>query len=317
MAQKEKTIEEKNVAYFQALANSRASLNQLQIGLIVSWVPALFFYLSVSGQIKNLENYPPLPIVMTIFNILFFTFIVIGLYSLFEKVVYHFQLLSSYIFVLLVVAITIFVVEIGYFLAVIPNANGNFLYSISIFYLGLATIIISIIVNTFLLRHRLKVGFSENRTTKNFLAVSGAYSSKTLWIIFAAVMIVPNVLTQGKYIMNIFGIICVIGFGAIFPSPLVEFSYLAYLKTKDKKYWEERPYHEKKSSAQKKALVLRIGTWVYVALSLFFIYEVGEIYGNKTYPLIISIIGLLILISYAVLFIKWLLKKVQTRKKKK
>ncbi|MEE8737732.1 MAG: hypothetical protein SOI66_02335, partial [Bifidobacterium sp.] len=94
-----------------------------------------------------------------------------------------------------------------------------------------------LVANGVLLRHRLRVGFSQERTNGNFMATSKIHVSKSFWIIFAVTMIVPNLLTQGEYLINIFGWCGVLLFSVVFPSPIVEFSYLAYLKAKDKKYW--------------------------------------------------------------------------------
>lgn len=99
------------------------------------------------------------------------------------------------------------------------------------------TVVGSLAANSLLLRHRLRVGFSQERTNGNFMATSEIHVSKSFWIIFAVTMIVPNLVTQGKYLPNVFGWVLLLLFSVVFPSPIVEFSYLAVLKTKDKKYW--------------------------------------------------------------------------------
>ena len=326
MIKNKKTIEEKNIDYFQAMKDSRASLNQLRIALIVIWIPAVFSY--ALSQYQNIRSNPEAYMMFKVSNTLLICFLMIGIFSLLKKFVFRFQIISSVMLVILVFVITVFVDGVAF---LISTEDGNIIlsepflsrsYARIIFYLIPIIFVLSILINIFLLRHRLKVGFSEIRTNKNFLAISGTYSSKTLGIIFAAVVIVPNILTQGRYFMNIFGIICVLGFSAIFSNPIVEFSYLAYLKTKDKKFWEEQPYNEKGKVrgkvigiSEKKKLRNRLIIGLYVILSVLFFYFIGDIYGNQIYPIIIRIIGLLILISYLILIIVWIITKMKKRKK--
>ncbi len=317
MAKEKKTIEEKNIIYFQALANSRASLTQLRIALITG-LPIgllLIWLLSQASIYAHIVEFKPF---INIF--IFLTAITggIGICSLSNNLLYKFQKFFSFILCILMIILIFFVLMLFYFMSLYIKANTMFspssFYGMIIIVLSVSTLIVSIATNIFLLRHRLKVGFSETRTNKNFLAVSSAYSSKTLGIIFAVVVIVPNILTQGRYLMNIFGIICVLGFSAIFPSPIVEFSYLAYLKTKDKRYWEKLPNGQRnnrkvKSHSEKKKFRNRLIIGLYVLLSVLFFYLIGNVYGNQTYPIIIRIIALLILISYVILVIAWIIKE--------
>ncbi len=326
MIKEKKTIEEKNIIYFQALANSRASLTQLRISLIAG-LPIGILLIWLLSQASLYAHISEFKVFINIF--IFLTTITggIGICSLSNNLLYKFQKFFSFMLCVFTIILTFFVLMLFYFVSLYIKANTMFspssIYGLTIIILSIVTFIISIAINIFFLRHRLKVGFSETRTNKNFLAVSGAYSSKTLGIIFAAVVIVPNILTRGRYLMNIFGIIGVLGASAIFPSPIVEFSYLAYLKTKDKKFWEEKPYSEKgrahgkvRGISENKKLRNRLIIGLYIILSVLFFYFIGNIYGDQTYPIIIRIIGLLILISYLILIVAWIITKIKERKNK-
>lgn len=101
--EKEKIIEAKNIAYFQALANSRASLTQLQIALIMIWIPAMTTY--AFSQYQN-DNNSEASLMLNICNIFLFCFIVIAIFSMLKKLVFRFQTISTSILVLLVLIIT-------------------------------------------------------------------------------------------------------------------------------------------------------------------------------------------------------------------
>lgn len=103
----------------------------------------------------------------------------------------------------------------------------------------------------------------------------------------------------------------------------VEFSYLAYLKTKNKKFWEGKPSSRNwgldgsvSSVNNKKRMKYKLIIVLYIIPSVAFFYLTGTIYGNQAYPIIIRIIGLLILVSYSILFSAWIIKKIKERRKK-
>ena len=106
-----------------------------------------------------------------------------------------------------------------------------------------------------------------------------------------------------------------IGISIIFPSPIVEFSYLAYLKSKSKIYWEKAPLRKIKTSAEKIKLKKRIILISYLVLSILSVYLVGGIFFNVLPSLVIVCVVLLILISYVVLIIIWLARKIDDKKK--
>lgn len=317
---KEKTIAENTSNYFRVLANSRASLTQLRIALIVVWIPAMFSY--GLSQYPHLESNPEAQRLFIISNVLLGCFIVIGIFSLLKRVVFRFQFLSSIILVFLLLVSTVLVDGVAFLIATADNnvilakPFLSSLYARGIFYLLPATFVLSIIANIVLLRYHLKAGFSDTRTNKIFSAILKAHGSKILGILFVAVMIVPSILTRGRYSMNTFGILCGVSFNAISPNSVVEFSYLAYLKTKDRTYLEKKPRLKAKTPFEKRKLKSKLLIGGYVIFSVLFFYLLDTIYGNRPYPIAIRMIGLLILSSYVVLIIVWLTTKIKKVRKK-
>lgn len=326
MTKEKKTIEEKNIAYFSTLANSRASLTQLRIALVAG-VPIGLLLIWLLNQASIYAHIAEFKSLINIF--IFLTVITggIGVCSLSNKLLYKFQKFFSLVLCIFIIILTLFVFMLFYFMSLYIKANTMFspsgFYGRTISALSLSVLIVSMVVNILLIHHRLKVGFSETRTSKNFLAISGAYSPKTLVIIFVSVVIVPNILTQGRYLLNVFGIICLLGISIIFPNLIVEFSYLAYLKTKNKKFWEGKPSSKNwgldgsvSSVNNKKRMKYKLIIVLYIILSIAFFYLTGTVYGNQAYPIIIRIIGLLILVSYSILFSVWIIKKIKERRNK-
>jgi hypothetical protein len=97
-------------------------------------------------------------------------------------------------------------------------------------------------VHVVLLRRRLVLGHSEKRTVGNYVAVSRSSRSQTFWVSFGLVALAgPNVLTGGQYLITSIGVIMLVVFALFTTSLPVEFAYLAYLKSKDRAYWERPP----------------------------------------------------------------------------
>jgi hypothetical protein len=233
---KGKSVGERNVEYFQALANSRAAPTQTVLlslaGGLIGGLDSVGLYYS-DGYGKVSLTYVCIVLTALCAGIL--------LVSLPGKLLYRFQVFYAFLLALFVIILTFVIDVLCWMIAVIsPVDQGVLPPSVYTGVTGLVaavTVVGSLVANGVLLRHRLRVGFSQERTNGNFMATSKIHVSKSFWIIFAIVLIVPNSLTQGEYLINIFGWCGVLLFSVVFPSPIVEFSYLAYLKTKDKKYW--------------------------------------------------------------------------------
>jgi hypothetical protein len=75
----------------------------------------------------------------------------------------------------------------------------------------------------------------------NYLAVSRSNKTTIFGITFGVVATLANVATQGRYFVSTVGVVSMIAFVLLTTSLPVEFAYLAYLKSKDRGYWEELP----------------------------------------------------------------------------
>ena len=130
----------------------------------------------------------------------------------------------------------------------------------------------AILVHVLLLRKRLLEGHSEKRTMGNYLAASSVYSSKSLWIIFGVAVIGPNLLTGGRYVLVTLGALMFLVFASAFTSLPVEIGYLTYLKSRDKKYWEERPpkivVPRAQKRAQRTAALKKVAKWLLAVLAV-------------------------------------------------
>lgn len=129
-------------------------------------------------------------------------------------------------------------------------------------------------------------------------------------------MIASQIFTQGKYIINVIGIITLTILGPAFSSSLVEFLYLAHLKIKSEKYFEKRPKITSIKFGEKQKLRKKIIIGGYIVLSISYFYLIDNIYGEQTYPIMIIIVGLLILISYVILLSAWIITKIKERRNK-
>lgn len=240
---KEKIIEKKNINYFQALGNSRGSLKQLKISYaalltMVIILPMFYNEIEIGRKIYTIPFY--------IFITLTVLLVLMAFSSLFEKLLYKFQIFFSYILCIFIWILICGIMAMGYFLAIADYTKGaGFIapgkYTTLVFYIGVVSIVSYLVINIVLLYYRLRIGYSNKRTNKNFLSVSFRKKSGTILMIFGVVMVASQILTQGKYIANVIGIIVLTILGPAFSSPLVEFSYLAHLKTKSEKYFEKRP----------------------------------------------------------------------------
>lgn len=270
---KKLTAAEANRAYFIALANSRGSVSMLSA---LALPTILILFISNVGPLNpsylggydifrsiSVANQALIGACSAVYLIL----------TVLKRLTYRFQVLTSWVMATMA-AIMIY----GLCLLTLPMAAyvrdkhlfvtlfGTFAL-VAVLLLASATA-----VHAVLLRRRLKVGHSEKRTAGNYLAVSASNRSKMFWIIFGVIAVVPNVVTQGQYIPNLIGICGLILFGCLTTSLPVEFAYLAYLKSKDRDYWERPPRPVAKDVRRR--LGRKIILWVLgvsVALAAFWV----------------------------------------------
>jgi hypothetical protein len=282
-AKSQRERDEANYNYFVSLAESRASLTNLPmmalvtaflLGITVPFLGSMVFY----------DGYQAgAPLFYAQIAILGFSLLMFVL-SAFRWWVFRHQVLASSLTVFFAVvgwvygtgllAVSFAVVDIGAFgVAEISSSRLSVAAIVAPLYVCGATV-----VHVLLLRKRLREGHSEKRTMGNYLAASSVYSSKSLWIIFGVAVIGPNVLTGGRYVLVTFGALMFLFFASVATSLPVEFGYLRYLKSRDKKYWEQRPpkvvVSRAQKRAQKTATLKKVGKWTLIALAVIVVIAV-------------------------------------------
>lgn len=237
-------IAEANRAYFLALAHTRgASRNYRKLAFLVVFLLGLNTFVGLNALIfwEGARSY------LWLFNA---HLVILGLsacflvLSPFKRLLHRFQPFFSWIMASLALVLVYSICMLTLMLTSLDGVGGQGLDPMVFGLVGSAGVVLLVsatVVHVLLLRQRLRIGHSEKRTVANYLAVSGANRSKTFWIILGLVAVVPNVLTQGQYLVNVFGAVGLIFVASVTPSLPVEFAYLAYLKSRDRGYWERLP----------------------------------------------------------------------------
>ena len=273
-----------NEQYFLSLADSRASLTSLpMMGLVTAFLLGLDLALVCSMVFYGEHHLELLPLFYAHLVVIGFSFVVCVV-SAFQGWVYRFQVFSSGLMTLFaligwVYALCFMALGIA---SLVPDTlwgsaggvmvSGERLALFSV--IGFVYVCGAFVVHVLLLRHRLRVGHSEKRTMGNFLAASSAYSSKSLWIIFVVALVGPNVLTGGEYLFVTVGGLLFLVFASVCPSLPVEFGYLAYLKSQDRKYWEQRPPKIVTSRAQKIRALKKVGKVLLIIIAVIVVLAV-------------------------------------------
>lgn len=270
------TVAEANRVYFLALASTRASLERLALLAILIIVVLGILNIGPLNAPSRYNGYEVVSYVVAANVVIIWISAVVLVLSLFKKLIYRFQVFFSTLMAVMAVGLVYSICSLSLPIATLTGARGELFYAVFFNIAGLVTVVLlagSTVVHVLLLRRRLRVGHSEKRTIGNYVAVSRANISKMLWINFGVVaVVVPNVLTSGKYVQNSVGIIGLIFLACVMTSLPVEYAYLAYLKLNDRVYWETPP---RGSSKQERLRVAKkVGLWVFgvaAALVLFWV----------------------------------------------
>lgn len=276
MSKAERERDKANYQYFVSLADSRASLTRLPgmafltallLGVNLIFVVSMIFF----GE-HHLEL---LPFFYGYLVVIGFSLVMLVV-SLFQGWVFRYQVLSSSFMVLFAVvgwvyALSFMALAIAATVEDPWEVRGGVMVSgqrLALFALiGSLYVIGATVVHVLLLRKRLREGHSEKRMMGNYGASSRVYGKKSFWIIFAVAVIGPNVLTGGRYVLVTVGILMFLFLASIATSLPVEFGYLTYLKSQDKRYWEQRPPKIVVSRAQKIATLKKVGKWVLIVFA--------------------------------------------------
>lgn len=241
--EKKMDIEQANKVYFQSLANTRASASMMLIsfaGVFVLLIEILSFY-SYYDKIVGVN-----PFSNWFFDILVsycLYLIIVFFIPLIGKFAYRRQVLSTTLLLFTYAGMFLSLQVMGLLIIVSALANKEFevgfpKYGFLVIPFLVICTLLGFIYHYFWLKKQLKIGFSPTRTLGNYFAKSSSYSSNALTIIFVCSMI-GAVLTG--YFGVVLGVSVSILFSYAFTQLLTEVSYLLYLKTKSKEYWEEEP----------------------------------------------------------------------------
>lgn len=272
---REITVDDANRIYFQTLANTRASLAALPRGpiLIIISLGILSYFFNAPADVAGHEI---LWFVRDVNVVLMGMSAIVFIVSMVRTLVYRFQVTFSIVNAASALGLVYSVCLLTFPMVTFVKGQGTN-YPIALFVacaiLTMAILLGAAAVHVLLLRRRLRVGHSEKRTIGNFVAVSGSNRSKIMWITLVVAAVLPNVLTSGQYLVNFLGVFGLIFLACVTPSLPVEFAYLAYLKSKDRSYWEVRPRGMPK--AERRRLTRKVVLWtvgVVVAAGLFWVF---------------------------------------------
>ena len=209
-------------------------------------------------------------------------------------------------------------VLMDYILTILTNEvlKNSLIYSL-IYWLSSIGLFMGLIVyNASWLKKQLRKGFSDKRTTANYIAFSSVYSKPSLWIILGVTLLGGGLASLSGYYLQTFGIVSNIVFISAFSRLIVEVGYLLYLRSKDKTYWEEGPKEDQSQFFLKtidlKKAKHRLTTEVILFLTLAVCLKILKInVENSPIWLIwtIRIFGYSILLDTTISFIYYQIKK--------
>jgi len=276
-----------NKEYFQALGSTRASVRMLSLawaGLFVLSIDLthVYFFIKEQFTVDPFSNVPFLFLCLLLLLML-----VCQIMSFSKPFIYKHQLLSTAMLFVLI--------------------NGIHL---SFLFLGL------MVYNVSWLKKQLRKGFSDKRTTANYIAFSSVYSKPSLWIILGVTLLGGGLASLSGYYLQTFGIVSNIVFISAFSRLIVEVGYLLYLRSKDKTYWEEGPKEDQSQFFLKtidlKKAKHRLTTEVFLFLTLAVSLKLLNIDAENSPSWLIGtirIFGYAILLDAMISFVFYQIKK--------
>lgn len=300
---KVKTPTEKNDEYFESFIYTRGSVNMLH----VAWAGFCVAFLEFCLLYSDTNNPWNSKIIVLLFIISVFMAVCFIL-ALENSFIYKHQIFSSVLLACFTVTLSFVLGFMCLMIVGIPDgidwkSTVNNAYLI----LVIGTYIISLIYNIIWLKKQLTNGFSEKRAQKNYLA-STIYESNSMWIIFGCTM--AGGMLAG-YAERIFGFGAGAFFVAVFSRLNVETSYSAYLRIKDKRYWEEPPEKLKLTKEEWKAVRLKWYKRINVILCLGIIAGMGKITETRELMHWEKFVGRVLTINLGIVIILWIIKKIR------
>ena len=306
---------ESNHNYFKAFIQTRGSVSMLKItgaGLVISLLDLMPFYVDAIA-------YGEKPWTSRLNILLFLIVIFMGtcfIFSLWDSFIYKHQ---NFVAVLYACFTILQAFSLAFMcLILVENSEGiiwkweninNKVYIIIIsgIYIG------ALIYNVIWLKRQLVNGFSEERTSKNYLA-SSVYGLNSLWIILGCTMFGAAFAGVGG---KIFWYAAATLFVCAFSRLTVEASYAAYLRIKDNRYWEVPPIKpeltEKVRVSIRKKWYMRINVIICVGI----IWWVAQLSEKQQVVQWQNNVGIIALLDLSVVMILWIIKKVHKGWKEK
>lgn len=268
-----------NRNYFVGLANTRASLRRLPAlaGLIILVLG--IYNVSALNRPDSYAGYKVFSALAVVNFVIIIACVLALTLFMFKGLVYRFQTVSSAVMAAAAAMLVYTLCLLVLMLATLAHARGQEYYVTLFALIGVTTavlVVVSTAVHVSLLRRRLRAGHSDKRTVGNYLAVSRSNRAKIVWIILGLSVVAPIVLTSGRLLPEVVGGVGLLLFSAVTPSLPVEFAYLAYLKSKDRGYWEPSPQIPRGERVRK---IRRLGLWV---LGIVVVFGVIWVIGKLT-----------------------------------
>ena len=307
-----------NKDYFQALGSTRASVRMLSLawsGLFVLSIDLthVYFFIKEQFTVDPFSNVPFLFLCLLLLLMLGCQII-----SFSKTFIYKHQLFSTAMLFVLINGIHLSLVLMDYILTILTNEvlKNSLIYSL-IYWLSSIGLFMGLIVyNASWLKKQLRKGFSDKRTTANYIAFSSVYSKPSLWIILGVTLLSGGLASLSGYYLQTFGIVSNIVFISAFSRLIVEVGYLLYLRSKDKTYWEEVPKETKSQSFLKtidlKKAKHRLTTEVVLFLTLAVSLKLLNIDAENSPSWLIGtirIFGYSILLDATISFVFYQIKK--------
>ena len=307
-----------NKDYFQALGSTRASVRMLSLawsGLFVLSIDLTHVYFFIKEQF-TVDPFSNVPFLFLCLLLLLMLGCQIMSFS--KTFIYKHQLFSTAMLFVLINGIHLSLVLMDYILTILTNEvlKNSLIYSL-IYWLSSIGLFMGLIVyNASWLKKQLRKGFSEKRTTANYIAFSSVYSKPSLWIILGVTLLGGGLASLSGYYLQTFGIVSNIVFISAFSRLIVEVGYLLYLRSKDKTYWEEVPKETKSQSFLKtidlKKAKHRLTTEVVLFLTLAVSLKLLNIDAENSPSWLIGtirIFGYSILLDATISFVFYQIKK--------
>ena len=307
-----------NKDYFQALGSTRASVRMLSLawsGLFVLSIDLTHVYFFIKEQF-TVDPFSNVPFLFLCLLLLLMLGCQIMSFS--KTFIYKHQLFSTAMLFVLINGIHLSLVLMDYILTILTNEvlKNSLIYSL-IYWLSSIGLFMGLIVyNASWLKKQLRKGFSDKRTTANYIAFSSVYSKPSLWIILGVTLLGGGLASLSGYYLQTFGIVSNIVFISAFSRLIVEVGYLLYLRSKDKTYWEEVPKETKSQSFLKtidlKKAKHRLTTEVVLFLTLAVSLKLLNIDAENSPSWLIGtirIFGYSILLDATISFVFYQIKK--------